>query len=286
MRRPRVYFRFYAFSLIDRTFMRIGLLSPVAACLLAGLPSLGLAATVVAPNAQANTLGNSTDNDTRFFGRAGDTDGNRYQQIYDAGQFSALGTTEQITGLALRAKTGGFFFPGIFGPSVTVSNIIIRLSTTQHNSSIDGVNPISNVFADNIGADITTVYSGTLTATTATAGTTDFGYVVNFKTPFLYTKALGNLLLDVTIPNDATTTESGSNGYDRTDAQTGDALGANANDGIASAFGSTGDATIGANSTTGLVTQFTTNAVVGVPEPASIGLLGGALVMIARRRRA
>ncbi|CAN5365514.1 hypothetical protein BH09PLA1_BH09PLA1_05340 [soil metagenome] len=253
-----------------------------AGAVLSFVPGAGLAATVVAPNGQAGSLGNGQDNDTRFFSRSGDTDGNRYQQIYDAGQFTAFGTTEQITGIALRAKQNGGLFPNVFGPTVTVSNIQIRLSTTQRNSSIDGANPISNVFADNIGADLTTVYSGSLTATTATAGTTDFGYVINFQTPFAYTKGSGNLLLDVLIPAGATTTESGFSGYSRPDTQTGDALGANANDGIASAFGLTAAQDLGANSTTGLVTRFAT----AVPEPTALGLvLAPAIASLRRRRR-
>ena len=261
--------------------MQIRFSQTLGVCALMLMPAIGFAATVVAPNANAATLGNGQDNDRRFFGAAGDTDGQRFQQIYDAGQFSVLGTTENITGIALRAKTNGGLFPGVFGPSVSVSNITISLSTTQRNSSIDGVNPISGQFADNIGADVKTVYNGALTATTATAGTTDFGYVITFQTPFPYSKANGNLLLDVLIPAGATTTESGFSGYSRPDTQTGEALGATANDGVASAFGATATGTIGANTTTGFVTRFTT-----VPEPASLGLLGGVILLATRRRRA
>ncbi|MBC8106997.1 MAG: PEP-CTERM sorting domain-containing protein [Anaerolineae bacterium] len=251
-----------------------------AGALLSLFPAANFAATTVVPNAQAAALGNGQDNDTRLFSRSGDTDGNRYQQIYDAGQFASFGATEQINRLAFRAKQNGGLFPGVFGPTVTVSNIQIRLSTTARASSIDGANFISNVFADNIGPDLTTVYSGTLTLTTPTAGTTDFGYVINLQTPFAYSKATGNLLLDVLIPAGATTTESGFSGYSRPDTQTGDALGANANDGVASAFGATAGATIGANSTTGLVTQFAT-----VPEPTSIGAIAIASMAAVRRTR-
>jgi hypothetical protein len=239
----------------------------VAGVVLASMPVLASAAVVVAPNALSDTLGNGQDNETLFLGRRGDTDGQRFQQVYDAGQFSSFGALEAINAIAFRAKTNGGLFPGVFGPTATVSNIIIRLSTTQKQSSIDGPNNISNVFAENVGLDAQTVYAGSLTVTTPTAGTTDFGYVVNFQTPFVYSKALGNLLLDVTIPVGATTTESGFSGYSRFDQQTGDALGANANDGVAYAFGSTGDATLGRNSTTGLVTQFTS---VTVPEPTTL----------------
>ena len=262
--------------------MQIRFHQTLAVCTLAFVPVLSMAATVVAPNAQATTLGNGQDNNRSIFPAAGDTDGQRFQQIYDAGQFSTLGTTENITAIAFRAKVGSFFFPGIFGDSVTVSNINIRLSTTSRNSSIDGANNISGQFADNIGPDIKTVYSGALTVTTPTAGTTDFGYVINLQTPFAYSKGAGNLLLDITVPAGATTTNTGSSGYSPLDTQTGDALGATANDGVASAFGSTAAGTIGANTTTGIITRFTTS----VPEPASLGLLGGALMLATRRRRA
>lgn len=263
------------------------MLSSIRPAIFAGLvassfSAASFAASVVAPAAQAAALGNGQDNDTVLFGRRGDTDGQRFQQVYDAGQFSGLGTTENVTAIAFRAKTNGGFFPGVFGPSLTISNVTIRLSTTQKQSSIDGANNISNVFADNVGSDVKTVYTGSLSLTTATAGTTDFGYVINLQTPFSYSKAAGNLLLDVTIPVGATTTESGFSGYSRLDTQTGDALGAAANDGVAYAFGATGDATIGANSTTGIVTRFTT----AVPEPTTLAAIGlGSVALLGRKRR-
>lgn len=255
----------------------------VGALALAGVGVASInAATVIAPNSAAAD-GNFQDNQRSIFGTAGDVDGQRFQQVYGANQFSALGTTETIGSIAFRANVGGFFFPGVFGNSFTVSNIQIRLSTTPRESTIDSPtnNGINGVFATNIGPDVKTVYSGALTVTTATAGDANFGYVINLQSPFAYTKAAGNLLLDVLIPAGATITNTGSSGYSPLDAIVGDALGPNSNDGVASVFLPNAAGDQGANSTTGITTQFMT----AVPEPTAIGALAGLGIILIRRRK-
>ena len=234
------------------------------------------AATIVVPNGQTNALGNGqTQQPLEVDG----TPGSRFQQVYDAGQFSALGSSESITAFAFRAKQ-----PLFVGNSVTVSNVLIRFSTTQRESTIDSPtnNGINGALDSNVGPNATTVYSGPLTLTAATIGTVESYYNVVLQTPFAYSKGAGNLLLDFVVPAGATITGNGFNGsFSQFDTVTGDALGANANDGVASAATSGAADPIGANTTTGLVTRFTTV----VPEPTSLGVIAGLGAVLARRRR-
>lgn len=232
------------------------------------------AASVVAPNANTSTLGNGQSNSPLGNERA--SGGGRYQQVYDAGQFSSFGASESISQIAFRAKQP--IFGTLINNSVTVSNVQIQLSTTSKSAAFADANYISNQFADNIGADVKTVYSGSLTLTTPSSGTALFGYVINLQTPFSYTKGNGNLLLDFLIPDNASVTDNGTIGYAQLDTTTDDLV---TSDGVASAFGATGSGTIGANSTTGLVTQFTTV----VPEPMSLATIGLAAAALLRRRK-
>ncbi|HWY40412.1 MAG TPA: alkaline phosphatase family protein [Chthoniobacterales bacterium] len=112
----------------------------------------------------------------------------RYQQVFDASQFSRLNPGG---GLINRIRFRGH------GPGVpftaTVPQLQVNLSTTS--KTPDG---LSSTFADNVGSDNTQVFSGPLqTAVTFTGGATNFEVVVNFTTPFFYNPAKGNLLLDI-----------------------------------------------------------------------------------------
>ena len=57
------------------------------------------------------------------------------------------------------------------------------------------------MFADNIGTNVTTVFSGSLPLSSQYAGPAGgpkaFDMVVNFTTPFVYNPSSGNLLLDI-----------------------------------------------------------------------------------------
>jgi hypothetical protein len=112
----------------------------------------------------------------------------RYQQVFDASQFSRLNPGGGlINRIAFRGHGPGAPF------TATVSQLQVNLSTTS--KSPDGLN---STFADNVGADDTQVFSGPLqTAVTFTGDPTNFEVVIIFTTPFYYDPAKGNLLLDV-----------------------------------------------------------------------------------------
>lgn len=137
-----------------------------------------------------------------YYGSAG----SRVQQIYASSFFPG---TELVTGFSFRAYPGAapsFFF----GNSVDISDTVIQLSTTTAGADESWSLP-SATFADNLGADATTVYSGSLDLTTAATGVgaQPFDYTVSFSTPFLYDPADGNLLVDVLIPSGAVVSGAG-----------------------------------------------------------------------------
>jgi hypothetical protein len=238
--------------------------------------SSAFAASVVAPNAYENTVGGGGITPGPLPSTKG-TVGGRFQQVYNAGEFGAFGASESISTAAFRARTSQFAFA--IAPNVTVSNVIVTLSTTARSADTNSANYISGQFADNIGADVKTVYSGPLTFTsTAAPGSTAIDYVLNLSTPFTYAKGAGNLLIDFTVPDGSTLSTTGSIGYAPFDYASDDFVNP---DGVATAFGASSAATIGANSTAGVVTKFTTV----VPEPASLGALSLASLVLVRRRK-
>lgn len=154
--------------------------------------TVGVAAaqTVVVPNNLATVEGNA--NNIFPFQTPGPTPPSmRYQQVFAASQFAALSGPVLITEIAVRPDAS-------FGNTLTVmiNSIQINLSTTA--AAPDG---LSLTFANNIGADDTMVFSGSLSLTSAftgpPAGPKDFDYIILLQTPFLYDPSAGNLLLDV-----------------------------------------------------------------------------------------
>lgn len=112
----------------------------------------------------------------------------RYQQVFDASQFSQLNPGGGlINRIAFRGHGPGIPF------TATVPQLQVNLSTTS--KTPDG---LSSTFADNVGSDDAQVFSGPLSAAiTFTGDPTNFEVVVNFTTPFFYNPAKGNLLLDI-----------------------------------------------------------------------------------------
>jgi hypothetical protein len=112
----------------------------------------------------------------------------RYQQVFDASQFSRLNPGGGlINRIAFRGHGPGVPF------TANAAQLQVNLSTTS--KAPDG---LSSTFADNVGPDDTQVFSGPFqTAVTFTGDPTNFEVVINFTTPFYYDPAKGNLLLDV-----------------------------------------------------------------------------------------
>jgi phosphatidylinositol-3-phosphatase len=112
----------------------------------------------------------------------------RYQQVFDASQFSRLNPGGGlINRIAFRGHGPGVPFTG------TVAQLQVDLSTTS--KTPDG---LSSTFAENVGSDDTQVFSGPLSAAITFSGDpTTFEVVVNFTTPFFYNPSKGNLLLDI-----------------------------------------------------------------------------------------
>ncbi len=193
-------------------------------------------------------------------------DSQRYQQVYDASEFGM--DPLSISGLMFRPDTlAGDPF------DTMISNVEIRLSTTPQ--PVDG---LSLTFANNVGADEVTVFSGALSLSSADTGVNlpgvprDFDIGIAFDTDFTYDPTLGNLLLDISVFESASTTA-----FDA--AFVGDDTTSRVFTTISGAISPTADMA----DVTGLVTKFVTT---DVPEPGGLTLLalGLAGLGFARRR--
>ena len=141
------------------------------------------AQVIVVPNAQATNDGNASATTPTGAALV------RAMRIFDAAQFAALSGPSFLTQFAWRPDT----ILGQSGPHSV--NLRIYASTTTR--SVAG---LSMTFADNLGADNTLVFNGTLNWATGNlpgpGNTRQFDIVFPCTTPFLYDPAAGNLLLD------------------------------------------------------------------------------------------
>ena len=214
---------------------------------------------VVVPNGFGNVEGNSSTSDPFT------SSSFRLQMVIDASQFAIpAGASGRVDGIAFRvdgASTGGALY-SFGGCSVT-------LSTTPV-----GADGLSAVFADNVGANPVTMYSGAGSfGSLYNPGQNPqfFGQTIPPLSAFWYNPQQGNLLLDI----------RGGGGLvlfpGSLDAQA--ALG----DSVSRVFANSSSATSGSADTLGLVTRFNFTV---VPEPSIWALLGfGSTVLWLWRRR-
>ena len=244
---------------------------------LAAFPDDACAQLIVVPNSAA-----ATEGDGGLYSPFSYPGGysKRYQQVYDASQFSALNPTGGlITQILFRpdANFGSAF-------SSTLPSIRIDLSTT---TASEGT--LSTTFASNVGVDDIIVYGGptgsplalSSSFTGPAGGPKAFDIVITLTTPFFYDPALGNLLLDV------------RNGFGG-ESTMFDAV-TPSGDGVArvytaSNFSNVNTPTADTSDTLGLVTAFTTIAVPAVPEPstfwgAMLSVGGAILFAFCHRKR-
>lgn len=113
----------------------------------------------------------------------------RYQQIFDASEFTNLSGTNLLNGIALRADWSSEAYSSL------INRLWLRVSTTTRE-----VNGMSYTFDNNSGPDVTTVFDGPLLISHVPQqrypGPQDFDLIIPFNVPFVYDPTEGNLLLD------------------------------------------------------------------------------------------
>ncbi len=199
---------------------------------------------VVAPNALAGSQGDAGHLFPLFSNQP-----IRYQQVYRASEFSRFASGgEMINSIAFRARLPGVPFTG------SIPQLQVNLSTTSRSPD-----DLSNVFAENIGADDTQVFSGPVNVVVTDSGPpngpTNFDVVIRFTTPFHYDPSQGNLLVDIRSFEGGTQMPPMDQPLDATDAN-GDAVSRAFNYGDANAT----TAGPGEVDTIGLITQFGTDS--------------------------
>jgi len=151
------------------------------------LPVVGVAGTIVLPNANTSSPGNSNGTEP------GSPVPVIAQILTDPNQFS-IGPID-ITGRSFRALPGAGPVDESFGSSS------IYLSTSPNFANSTSGPLMSTTFASNIGPDNTLVYSGTPAALSDAGcsgpGVCPFDLSLSFTTPFYYNPANGSLLIEL-----------------------------------------------------------------------------------------
>lgn len=117
--------------------------------------------------------------------------GSRYQQVFDASQFSSISNGGTISSIFIR-KNGD----SRETTAQTISNLQVNLSTTAR-----GPDSLSRVFAENVGSDDTIVFGPGRVSLDASGGPGEpenfSANIGHFSASFFYNPRAGNLLLDI-----------------------------------------------------------------------------------------
>ena len=150
---------------------------------------------VVVPNTLTNSNGRSGNSYPFNIGNSV-----RYQQVYLASQFPATGGPFLISAIAFRPSA----FSGAAFTS-SVPNLVVDLATTAASPG----SGLSATFADNVGSDKQTVFSGPLTLSSKFTGPGPkaFDVIIPLQRAFSYEPSSGNLLLDIRLPSPLHTTD-------------------------------------------------------------------------------
>lgn len=221
-------------------FKKYGLVLAAAAALVTGNLAHAQSQTIGQP-ALANT-GNCYPFGCAYSGE--------YQQFYSSSAFSSAIDINELSFFNTQYNSGA--------TSLNTGNWTIRLTTTSNSG-------LSNTFASNLGADVTTVFSGNLGQSWAFGNTLR----ISLQNTFAYNPSMGNLVMDVMVSG-----ASAPGGSVYFDASSSPMLSRN--------YGSV-------QSSYGLVTQFTHANVNAVPEPETYAMMLGGLALlgaVARRRKA
>ena len=220
--------------------MKIRAFTLPLAILLAATSSIATAAPLV--------IGTGTGGNAFPFGGTNNPNPTTFQQVYNGALFGGPKTISSIS----FEKTSGVVSAGTY---------TLSLSTTT--KAVDGLDTVN--FANNIGANNTQLFSGTLAGQLS-------GNILSFAVPnFVFDPGQGNLLLNVSVSGVPTNFV----GFFR--ANNGDAAGA---------FSRAHDFGTGFSGF-GLVTTFDVGAAAVVPEPATWAMMiaGFGLAGAAMRRR-
>jgi hypothetical protein len=180
-----------------------------------------------------------------------------YQQVYAASAFPGP--------ISITDEGFAWLFAQQFGGSDTLlgGTYVFTLSTTS--AGVDGLNP--NSLSANLGADATQVLSVTIPAGGVSFGTS---YTFTNTSPFDYNPANGNLLLQVAVSNQDNVLNGNGNSYvdaDDTGALTSRAYAIPSMD-------------ISIADSTGLVTTFSFGPATAVPEPSSLLVAAGGMLLM------
>ena len=142
--------------------------------------------TFAVPNNLENVEGNSVG----WYPFDGLGSGSRYQQVFDASQFSSISNGGTILLIVFR-KNGDSSRTS----AQTISNLQVNLSTTEKRPD-----SLSLVFAENVGGDDTIVFGPGRRELVGSGGPDEpeiFDVFIGFRSTFFYDPRAGNLLLDI-----------------------------------------------------------------------------------------